>query len=332
MQLDLFDYKPQTPGPLLLKGTNFLLLPQKKPFFESREILAASFLVAALFINLNKPDKINQQAIAGAFDASTVSAEIETPAVLPIIQTPAPTPAPLPHKSVAKPLRVERINVLILMYHHVGEPPTSNALDRSLTVSASDFEEQVAFFKQRGYQSVALAQVYAALSAGSDLPDKPIVFTFDDGYKDVFVNAVPILQKYGFAGTFAVAPALLEGKGYATWGEVYSAYRQGMEIVSHSMNHVDFASSGYSDEFLMIELEGSKLFLESRINAPVNFFVYPYGRYNARAIELVKKAGYKMAFTTELGTEMNLNKAFRLPRVRVHGQDGLAKLRKVLGL
>lgn len=335
VQLDLFEYQAPKSHLFLLKGNNFLLLPPKKSLFELREILAAGFFLLAFVMNLNlspaQPDILNQKAVLGVL--TTQQPEIAQASTE---QNVAPGPPPVQTagsaKPIPKPVPIEKVYVPVLMYHHVGEPPTNNALDRSLTVSTADFEEQVVFLKNYGYQSVTIAAVYSALERGTALPSKPIVFTFDDGYKDVFDNAVPILKKHGMIGTFAISPALLGKQPYASWGEVLKAYQEGMEIVSHSMNHVDFSSSVYSDDFLMIELEGSKLFLESRISSPVNFFVYPYGKYNARAIELVKKAGYKMAFTTELGTEMNLNDAYRLPRVRVHGQDGLIKLKRILGL
>lgn len=317
-QLDLFSFRPDNQQELLL-------LPPRRSLFTKTEAMCLGACLSLFLIYLVPQNTPEAPVVLGI----AIKVEANEPVPVP---RPAPSPILIKTTPSQQPVRAQNLSVPVLMYHHVGPPPTQNALDRSLTVSTAEFEEQIVFFKNKGFQSVTLAQVYDALSEGKPLPSKPIVFTFDDGYKDVFVNAVPILKKHGFVGTFAVAPSLLEGNEYATWGDVYAAFKDGMEIVSHSLNHVDFTNSSYSDEFLLTELEGSKLFLESRISSPVNFFVYPYGRYNARAIELVKKAGYKMAFTTELGIEMNLNIAYHLPRVRVHGQGGLAKLKQALGL
>lgn len=225
--------------------------------------------------------------------------------------------------------------VPVLMYHHVGDlTPDQRAHDplaSDLTVSPSDFDLQLKYFHDRGYHSISVAQLYDALTLGSKLPSKPIIFTFDDGYQDVFDNAISALQKYGYTGSFAIATDLLGRPSYAVWDDVIAADKLGMEIVSHTENHLDLTSAKYSEADLMREISGSKQILENKLGHPVDFLVYPYGHFNYHVGELSAVAGYKLAFTTNFGLWMDPLKPLAEPRVRVHGADGLAKLEKIFG-
>jgi peptidoglycan/xylan/chitin deacetylase (PgdA/CDA1 family) len=219
----------------------------------------------------------------------------------------------------------------ILMYHHVGY--IANSQDQGaydLTVSPEDFEKQVQYFVERGFHAVTIKQAYEAATAGAQLPEKPVVFTFDDGYQDVFDYALPILRKNGFAGSLAISTELLGRPGYATWDEVVAVSREGNEILSHTENHLDLSNSVYSDDDLNREIAGSKKDLEEKLGMPVDFFVYPYGKYNGKIVGLLNEVGYKMALTTGFSLQINKNSLFSTGRVRVHGQNGLEKIRKIL--
>lgn len=222
---------------------------------------------------------------------------------------------------------VTKAHIPVLMYHRIGAPPDTASAD--LTVSIADFEAQVKYFFDSGFKTVSLAQVYDAFLLGAPLPERPIVFTFDDGYKDAFENAIPILKKYYYTGSFAVATQLLGRPGYAAWEDVLRARNDSMEIISHTQNHLDLTNPVYSDVDLRREIFDSKKILEERLGIPVDFFVYPYGRYNYRVGEFLVQAGYKMAFTTAFGLNLSKDHLLVEPRVRVHGQNGLEKLKKI---
>jgi len=223
--------------------------------------------------------------------------------------------------------------VPVLMYHHVEdlgkEQRSSDPIRSDLTVSTSDFEQQVKYFHDLGYQTISVEKLYNNMENGTILPSKPIIFTFDDGYQDVFFNAIPILQKYGYTGSFAIATELLGRPSYATWDDVLLADRLGMEILSHTENHLDLTNPKYSDDDLTREILGSKNIFEGKLGHSINFFVYPYGHINYHVGELVATSGYKMAFTTEFGFYMNPKTLIAEPRVRVHGLEGLEKLKKI---
>ncbi len=217
------------------------------------------------------------------------------------------------------------LRVPVLMYHHVGYLADYSSAD--LTVSPEDFESQVRYFIDLGYHSVTVQDIYDAIVNGKPLPIRPIVFTFDDGYKDVFTYAVPILKKYGSVGSLAIATELLGRQNYAVLADVVDAKKQGMEIISHTQNHLDLSNPIYSVDDLHREIFGSKQLLEEKLGTAVDFFVYPYGHYNEKVIQMVKQAGYKMAFTTAYGMDLGTQNMLTEPRVRVHGQNGLDKLK-----
>ncbi|MBX4205473.1 MAG: polysaccharide deacetylase family protein [Candidatus Doudnabacteria bacterium] len=245
-----------------------------------------------------------------------------------------PEPQAIPEQTI-KPNTYSKL-VVILMYHHVHELSESerihNPLLSDLTVSPEDFEAQVEYLYSSGYHSISAADLYKSIAGGTVLPDKAVVFTFDDGYEDVFDNAIPVLKKFGYTGSFAVATALLGRPDYATWDDVLAADASGMEILSHSDNHLDLTSTKYSQDDLKREIYGSKTLLEGNLGHTIDFFVYPYGHQDQKIVNLVSEAGYKMAFTTQFGFWMDPNNLLTEPRVRVHGADGLAKLKKVLPL
>jgi len=152
----------------------------------------------------------------------------------------------------------------ILMYHHVGPlPESSDALRNDLTVSPEDFEMQVAFIKGQGFNTISLQNLLDYSQGQFTLPDNPIIFTFDDGYDDAFLNAAPILKKYGLFGSFGVItqfPGISYGTNtYATWDQIKKAKNEGMEIVSHTQDHFDGTSEKYDNIFILETLRILKL-------------------------------------------------------------------------
>lgn len=218
------------------------------------------------------------------------------------------------------------LSVAILMYHHVGPlPPGADALRRDLTVSTKDFEEQVAWLSQQGYVSVTLADVYRAAQRELQLPAKPVVFTFDDGYADVFQEAIPVLVKYRMRGNFAVVPDFLGQPDYATWNMVMEAKQAGMEIVSHTNNHFDGSNPKFNRGYIQENLAQSLRELEARLGPIPRVLVYPYGHFTSEYIQIAQEVGFVMALTTRYGRFVDPDDLMRTPRVRVHGAGTMEK-------
>lgn len=229
-------------------------------------------------------------------------------------------------QSVGVSVPEDALPVPILMYHHVGPlPGDADALRRDLTVSAEDFETQVAWLSQVGYVTVSLAEVYQATQGKLSLPPKSMVFTFDDGYADAFTFAVPILQKYHMRGSFAVVPGFLGLPDYATWDMVQSAQNAGMEIVSHTENHFDGSSAKFDAKYIQENLEQSLRELEARLGPIPRVLVYPYGHYTTEYIRIAQQVGFVMALTTRYGRQVDMRNLMLTPRVRVHGHGTMEK-------
>lgn len=265
-----------------------------------------------------------------AADQSRSAEVIKNPVVAGNLEKLAPKKA-----NAALPAQVGKfVNVPILMYHHVGGLlADSDALRRDLTVSTDDFKQEVEWIKRQGYSSVTLGQLYLASEGKFDLPKKAIVFTFDDGYTDVFENAVPVLLQNGFTGSFAVVtqfPGTVNGtNSYATWQQITDAHKKGMEIVSHTQNHFDGTSSKYNSDFIFKNLSGArKDLLDHGIGT--NILIYPYGHYNLTYLEEARKAGYVLGLTVHFGLRPDLNNLLEIPRVRVHGGENLQRFQDIL--
>ncbi len=156
-------------------------------------------------------------------------------------------------------------------------------------VAPKTFEMQMKYLKDHGYHPITLNSLFENIKNQKTLPEKPVVLTFDDGWKNQYTNALPILEKYGYTASFAIVTNL-RGGGYMSWDDVKSLHAKGFEISSHSENH--FNLTKISDEKLKIEIEGSKKILEEKLGAPVTTFVYPYYAHNQKVMDAVESARY----------------------------------------
>jgi len=234
--------------------------------------------------------------------------------------TPTATSVPLPTPDGT----TRELIVPVLMYHHIGDPgPDADAIRRDLSVSPSNFESQLRYLVERGYESISLEALVMHLQAGQPLPAKPVILTFDDGFKDQYSNAYPLLQKYGFAGTFFVITFFADQNRpeYLSWSEVELLHAGGMEIGSHSYTHPSL--SGQTFDYVVWQALGSKEAIEARTNEPVRFFSYPSGQYDELVMQVLRSAGYWAAVTVEPGSLQSSERTFELRRVRVRGSYDL---------
>lgn len=223
------------------------------------------------------------------------------------------------------------VTVPIFMYHHVGDlPQNPDALRRDLTVSTQNFTQQVEWLKSAGYHSVSLEQLYQSTQGKFELPKKPMVFTFDDGYEDVFLNAVPVLIKNGFIGSFGIVTTFPGQPDYASWNEILAAKNAGMEIVSHTQDHFDGSNvRKYNSEFIYNNLSGSRKDLLDH-GVTTEILIYPFGHSTPAYIEQAQKAGFVMGLTVRFGKNVDKNDLMYVPRVRVHGQETLLRFQDIL--
>ena len=217
--------------------------------------------------------------------------------------------------------------VPILMYHVVGTPPP-DAPFPDLYVRSADFAGQLAWLRAHGYHAVSLRRVYDYWKRGYALPQRPIVLTFDDGYREDYTNVRPLLAHRHWPGVLNLAVRnLLDGK--LTVPQIRLMIRQGWEIDAHTINHPDLTTLGSTT--LRHEIAGSRVWIRRRFHVPVAFFCYPSGRYDARVLAAVRAAGFLGATIEGFGPASPRDGLLTLPRIRVDGSDGVSGLAAKLG-
>ncbi|MBN1200364.1 MAG: polysaccharide deacetylase family protein [Anaerolineae bacterium] len=214
-----------------------------------------------------------------------------------------------------------RIRVPILMYHYISvPPPDADRYRLDLSVTPEHFAEQLAWLRDHDFTAITLDDLYAALTEGERLPDRPIILTFDDGYADAYEQAFPLLDQYEMVGTFFVVTDWLdeERAGYLTWEQAREMAEAGMSIQDHSRTHADLANNCDHD-CLVYQILGSAQTIEVEIGQRPRFFCYPSGRYNDMAQDVLAQVGMLAAVTTEGGTLHVSDRPLELRRVRIRG-------------
>jgi peptidoglycan/xylan/chitin deacetylase (PgdA/CDA1 family) len=192
----------------------------------------------------------------------------------------------------------------ILMYHQVAEIPREQD-PLGLAMPPVQFEQQMRYLAQNGYRCLSLTQAVRHLQSGRRVPARSFVLTFDDGYQNVYSEALPILERFGFTTTiFLVAgrmgfPSNWWGQEGArsglllSWAEARDLGRRGYILGSHTLSHSWL--SLLDDQSAFEEIQKSRVLLQDRLDMQVDFFSYPYSDSDARIEGLVESAGYTAA-------------------------------------
>ena len=208
--------------------------------------------------------------------------------------------------------------VMVLNYHKVVDE------HMSLSVPLADFEQHMKWLKEYGYTSITPEELYEFIVNGSELPEKPVLITFDDGYKDNYTNAYPIMKKYGFTGTiFVVTGFLGVYDNYMTWEQAKELSDNGFSIESHTYSHKSMTET--SDEEISKELTKSRDIIKNKLGIDADFMAYPTGTYNLHIAELVQKAGYKGAFTIKYDNVSRESNVYALERVPIFHTENTNK-------
>ena len=217
------------------------------------------------------------------------------------------------------PISTNTIRVPILIYHNIRpdyDGETQNVKD--FTVTPKQLDEQLEYLARHGYTTISLDQLAAGIKAGTTSPIlKPIVLTFDDGWKNEFVYGFPILQKYHMTATFFIfTNPIGKHPHYFTWEEVRELDAAGMTIGAHTLTHP--LLSRLSPEQLRKEIVGSKKILEEHLGKPVTHFASPFGYTNDSLVALLKETGFTTGRTTYRGSLHSNDDIYRLTGFLVH--------------
>lgn len=212
--------------------------------------------------------------------------------------------------------------VPILEYHELGQAPAGTAYPE-LFVGRTAFAKQMDWLEGQGYEAVTLAQVEEAWFDGGTLPERPVVISFDDGYRPQFTFALPELRRHGWPGVLNLKA---EGSDlYPT--NVEAMIAAGWELAAHTIHHSDLTT--LEPEALGEEVAGSREMLEADFGVRVRNFCYPSGRFDATVVAAVEAAGYAGA-TTEIPGFATRAHPYELARIEVLGDFGVAGLAEAL--
>ena len=207
----------------------------------------------------------------------------------------------------------------ILMYHRVGDW-SGRAGSYTQCVSGEEFEGQMRFLRQRGYRSISFKDLALMTLRGDRPRGKRVIITFDDGYRDVYEHAFPILQRYQFTATLFLVTGCIGGSNVWDRGgaegapllrlrEIEDMKEHGMDFGSHSATHRPLTE--LDAKTARGEILDSKADLEEQLGLEVLSFSFPYGRSNSAVRQLVRQAGYLAA----CGIEQREHTLFNLSRV-----------------
>ena len=250
----------------------------------------------------------------------------EEPAPEPAPEEPTPEPVPEPsHEPPAEPVLSNGFHeqVPILMYHEVND-----LMANSLYLSVEDFISHLDYFAQAGITPISMEQLFNHWFHQAPLPEKPIVLTFDDGYRSMYTTVYPLLKERGWSGTFFCITAGRWSEQFVLEDMIAEMAAGGMEIGSHTVSHVELNS--LTGEALRHEIFESKAVLSSITGREITMLCYPAGRYNRETKAVAEEAGYLCAVTTANGIAAKSQGMYDLKRIRVSSGCGVAWLKNAL--
>ena len=227
----------------------------------------------------------------------------------------------------------------ILMYHSIS--CSTNPSFAQFTVSPTRFAEQMAYLHEHSYTPITITQWRNALTQKTmQLPEKPVILTFDDGMADFYTNALPILTRYGFGATLYIATSFVGGtcgwlqrEGEATrpmltWRQIAEIQAAGIECGSHTHTHpqLDVLPSTKARS----EIITCKRILEDTLGQQVQSFAYPYGYYTKTTQRLVQAAGYTSACAVKHNMNAETTNLFALTRLMVKATTSISDFEALL--
>lgn len=176
---------------------------------------------------------------------------------------------------------------------------TFHALDERQSVisfSPELFRRAVEKLYENGYRTISLAEALESLNRGGPFPDRSFVITFDDGYRSVFDEAFPVLEKYGMSATVFLTVGddtkpgadkrlpSLNGLHMLAWKEIKEMQKGGIDFGAHTLTHPDLTTLPFDS--VEYEIRKSKEIIEDALGTAVPLFAYPYGKYDDRSLEV----------------------------------------------
>lgn len=233
-----------------------------------------------------------------------------------------------------------RPRIPILMYHGIREASGEDPAYYQTNTSAEVFAQHMQFLRREGYSVVSLEEAVQSLSAGQ-VTGRAAVITFDDGYRNFYTTAFPILSEYGFTATVFLSTGQIqesrpsgEGGKFLVWPEVRELHARGVRFGSHTVTHPQLREMSHSS--IRYEIASSKATLEEKLGNGVKSFSYPFAFPEGKTDfilfirEVLQTCGYECGVTTVIGTAHPNSDPYFLPRLPLNSWDDVRLLQAKL--
>jgi peptidoglycan/xylan/chitin deacetylase (PgdA/CDA1 family) len=216
------------------------------------------------------------------------------------------------------------IKIPILMYHYIEKTlPKESAMRQGLTVDPKIFEEQLKTLTAAGFKFYFVKDIPGIISGKNKADSKNVVLTFDDGYKDFYEQAFPLIKKYQVKATVYVITNTIGSPAYLNELQIKALIDSGLvEIGSHTLDHVKLRAKNFLEQ--KRQIEESKIRLEKMFGLKIYSLAYPYGSFSADSVAITEKAGYTCAVSVLPGKMQSTENLFYLSRLRPRLRIGQA--------
>lgn len=218
------------------------------------------------------------------------------------------------------------IRVPVLMYHHIRPmKATFTDKDRLYTTTPEAFEIQMESLKQAGYVTISPRELEEAIEGRRLLPEKAVLLTFDDGYREHYTRVLPILQRLNLRATYFIISDAHRSPAHMTLKMIQEADQTGLiTIAAHTRHHVHLARASVGQR--EAQIAGSKNDLETLLGHDIQDFAYPFGSWSQTVADEVKQAGYSLGFGIRLGSLHGESSRYQLRRIRVLDGENVVSL------
>lgn len=212
----------------------------------------------------------------------------------------------------------------ILEYHMVQAEEPKDAGEYN--VPPEDFIQQLEYLKENGYTTISIRDFLRAKKGLQELPEKPVILTFDDGYETNYTELLPILEKYNAKATIFMVTNSIGKKNYMSWEQLKDIQKRGVEIGSHTANHLPLTSMDLDKAREEVQL--SKLLMEWNGMSTIYTLSYPNGKFDDDMLEMLKQEEYLAAVTGDAGLNTYETNPYLLQRINIpHPTFGLEEFK-----
>lgn len=237
----------------------------------------------------------------------------------------------------AEPVAAPSVLIPVLLYHSIADPTGQERASR-FTISPKVFAEHMASLEGEGRQSLTVSQLLPVLAGSQPPPDRAVLVTFDDGYRDFLTEALPIMERYGIASTIYVVTGFMgdgdapgrnrSGHAMLTWGELAEVAGRGVEVGGHTHTHpmLDTLPHATARE----EIVRCRDLIEDHLATTAASFAYPHGYSSAWVRAAVKEAGFTSACAVRNAMSHTGDDPFAIARLMLEVSHTPADVRRML--